>query len=52
VDLLYSQDGPAHAESLAQLSKLWKELGREDRSQEALAMLRSKYPNSPWLKSL
>jgi tetratricopeptide (TPR) repeat protein len=48
VDLLYNHDGEAHAKALHELVKLWKEVGRDSRSQEAAQTLAQKYPNSRW----
>jgi len=50
VDLVYFQNADAHAEALANLSRLWGELNRPDRASAAAALLRERYPRSPWNK--
>ena len=50
VDLLYSQDAEAHAKALHELVPLWKNVGRDSRSQEAAQKLAEKYPGSRWAK--
>lgn len=50
VDLLYNQDGDAHAKALHQLVPLWKQVGRDSRSQETAEKLAEKYPGSRWAK--
>ena len=50
VDLLYSQDGDAHAKALHELIPLWKNVGRDSRSDEAAQKLAEKYPGSRWAK--
>ncbi len=50
VDLVYFQNADAHAEALANLSKLWGELNRPDRASAAATLLRERYPRSPWTK--
>jgi len=52
VDLIYNGLPEAHAEALANLNKLWTEIGKEDRAQEALQLLKERYPESPWAKSV
>jgi tetratricopeptide (TPR) repeat protein len=50
-----TMDGPppeAHAEALASLVDLWKELRRPDRAAEARAALENQYPESRWTKGL
>lgn len=51
VDLVYFQNADAHAEALANLSKLWAELNRPDRATAAATLLRERYPQSHWAKS-
>jgi tetratricopeptide (TPR) repeat protein len=48
-DLLYSRDKEQHPRALANLSKLWRELKRDDRADEAYNRLKQEYPQSPWL---
>jgi tetratricopeptide (TPR) repeat protein len=50
VDLLYSQDAEAHAKALHELIPLWKNVGRDSRSQETAQKLAEKYPGSRWAK--
>ncbi len=50
VDVLYSSEPAAHAESLYHLASLWGPAGHQDRADEASAKLSLKYPNSPWAK--
>lgn len=48
VDVLYAAHAQEHAEALSHLVKLWKEVGKEDRSREASAVLKDRYPNTKW----
>jgi tetratricopeptide (TPR) repeat protein len=48
-DLLYSKDKEQHPRALAHLSKLWRELKRDDRADETWNRLKQEYPQSPWL---
>lgn len=50
VDLLFSADAEQHAKALHNLSKLWTELGREQRSRAAREQLLKNYPSSPWAR--
>jgi tetratricopeptide (TPR) repeat protein len=50
-DVLYSKDKEQHPRALAQISRLWRELRRDDRAEEALQRLKQEYPQSPWLTS-
>ena len=50
VDVLYPSEPAAHAEALYHLVTLWAPAGHQDRSDEAMAKLSTKYPNSPWTK--
>lgn len=50
VDVLYPSEPAAHAEALYHLTSLWAPAGHQDRSDEAMARLSEKYPNSPWTK--
>jgi tetratricopeptide (TPR) repeat protein len=50
VDLLYSQDAETHAKALHELVPLWKNVGRDSRSQETAQKLAEKYPGSRWAK--
>lgn len=48
VDVLFSSDPDQHAKSLYELSKLWSELGHEQRSRAARDQLLKEYPASRW----
>jgi tetratricopeptide (TPR) repeat protein len=48
VDLLYSSAADAHAEALYNLTQLWDELNKADRSLRARQTLEQQYKNSPW----
>ncbi len=48
-DLLYSKDKEQHPRALAHLSKLWRELKRDDRADDTWNRLKQEYPSSPWL---
>lgn len=50
VDVLYPSEPAAHAEALFHLVTLWAPAGHQDRSDEAMAKLSTKYPNSTWAK--
>lgn len=50
VDVLYPSEPAAHAEALYHLVTLWAPAGHQDRSDEAMAKLSLKYPNSTWTK--
>jgi tetratricopeptide (TPR) repeat protein len=50
VHILYPAFPDAHAEALANLVDLWKELGDGTRSMEAQDTLQKRYPNSAWAK--
>jgi tetratricopeptide (TPR) repeat protein len=50
-DLLYAKDKEQHPRALAHLSKLWRELKRDDRADETWNRLKQEYPQSPWLAS-
>ncbi len=50
VDLLYSGNREAHAEALANLSRLWTELGKPERSLQAAQLLKDRYAGSTWAK--
>jgi tetratricopeptide (TPR) repeat protein len=52
VDVVYSNVPEAHAEALAHLVSLWKEVGHEDQSREAREMLLQRYGNSKWAKQV
>jgi tetratricopeptide (TPR) repeat protein len=51
-DMLYSRDKEQHPRALANLSKLWRELKRDDRADEAWNRLKQEYPQSPWLATV
>jgi tetratricopeptide (TPR) repeat protein len=48
VDILYPTDTDAHAEALANITKLWNELKRADRAAETEKILQNRYQNSRW----
>lgn len=48
VDLLFNEQGEAHARALSQLATLWKKTGRLDRAQDAAQRLKENYPQSRW----
>ncbi len=48
-DLLYSKDKEQHPRALAGIVRAWREIGRDDRADEALETLKKDYPKSPWL---
>jgi tetratricopeptide (TPR) repeat protein len=48
-DVLYAKDKEQHPRALAQISKIWRELKRDDRADEVLQKLKQEYPQSPWL---
>ena len=50
VDLLFSNTGEAHAESLHHLAKLWNEIGHPNRARAALQKLQANYAGSVWAK--
>jgi tetratricopeptide (TPR) repeat protein len=50
VDLLFSSYPEQHAEALANLAILWKEVDKADRANQAAAALRQQYPSSRWVK--
>jgi tetratricopeptide (TPR) repeat protein len=48
VDLLYNAAGDAHAEALANLAKLWNDVGQPERAVRAKQNLVERYKNSAW----
>jgi tetratricopeptide (TPR) repeat protein len=50
VELLYPSSREAHAEALANLARLWNELGKPERALEATQTLKNRYANTPWGK--
>jgi tetratricopeptide (TPR) repeat protein len=50
VDLLYNSFPLAHAEALANLTELWKEIGNGDRALQAEQLLQDRYKNTPFAK--
>ncbi|MBI2824688.1 MAG: tetratricopeptide repeat protein [Planctomycetia bacterium] len=50
VDLLYNKNREAHAEALANLAKLWNEIGKPERAAQATQLLKEAYANSVWAK--
>ncbi len=51
VDLLYHRSSEQHAEALYHLTRLWRQLGRPERADEAHARLMTRYKSSPWAKT-
>jgi tetratricopeptide (TPR) repeat protein len=47
-DILYDADKEQHARALAAIGALWRELKQPERADEALARLKSLYPQSPY----
>ena len=47
-DLLFSGDADTHAEALYHLATLWRDAGKPDDADEALAKLRRRYSASVW----
>jgi len=52
VHVLFSAVPDAHAEALANLVGLWKEIEQGGRSKEAAELLQEQYPNSRWAKAV
>lgn len=52
VDILFPREAGYHAESLYNMTKLWKAVQIPERGLEAEAKLQSSYPNSEWTKKL
>jgi tetratricopeptide (TPR) repeat protein len=52
VDIIYNTVPEVHAEALAHLVPLWKEVGQEERARETRETLQQRYPNSRWAKDL
>lgn len=50
VDVLFARESALHAESLYQLSRLWRLVQHDDRALDAQAKLVASYPNSEWAK--
>lgn len=50
VDLVYNQNGAAHAEALYYLANLWNLDGQSDRSAQARELLAERYAASSWAK--
>lgn len=50
-DILFSKDREQHPRALASISKIWRELKRDDRADEAFQRLKQDYPQSPWLSA-
>lgn len=50
VDVLFAKESAMHAESLYQLSRLWRLVQHDDRALDAQAKLVASYPNSEWAK--
>ena len=48
-DLLYAKDKEQHPRALAEISRLWRELKRDDRADEVWQRLKQDYPKSPYL---
>jgi tetratricopeptide (TPR) repeat protein len=47
-DILFDADADAHAEALYHLSKLWAEVNKSERAQQAKALLKDRYAGSVW----
>jgi tetratricopeptide (TPR) repeat protein len=52
VDVLYNTVPEAHAEALAHLVPLWKQIGQEERARESRELLQERYAGSRWAKQL
>lgn len=50
-DLLFAKDKEQHPRALAHISRLWRELRRDDRADEVFQRLKTDYPQSKWLSS-
>jgi tetratricopeptide (TPR) repeat protein len=50
VDLLYPGNREAHAEALANLARIWNELGKPERALQATQLLKDRYASSVWAK--
>ena len=50
VDVLFSSQKTAHAKALYELSRLWTNLGKQARAQDAWQRLQKGYPASRWAK--
>ena len=50
VDVLYNSVPEAHAEALAQLVPLWKQVGQDERARESRQLLDERYGGSRWAK--
>jgi TolA-binding protein len=48
--VLYFSNPQWHAEALWNLASLWQELKKIDRATQSSALLKERYPNSPWAK--
>ena len=48
VDLVYNQLPSAHAEALANLIELWTAANQPERAREAVQVLTTSYPDTPW----
>jgi len=48
VDLVYNQVPAAHAEALANLIELWTAANQPERAREAVQVLTTSYPDTPW----
>ncbi len=48
VDLVYNQLPEAHAEALANLIELWTAANQPERAREAVQVLTTSYPDTPW----
>jgi len=52
VEVLYYQDSEMLAKSLYYAGKCFQNLERDDRAQEKFALLRKKFPDSPWTSKI
>lgn len=49
-DLLFDREAETHAEALARLAELWREVGKPDAGREAAERLRREYPGTRWTR--
>lgn len=50
--LLFDADKAQHPRALAEVVRLWRELGQPDRARREVDALREQYPQSPWLAAV
>ena len=51
-DLLFNKDKTEHARALSQIARLWREMKRPDRAEEAAERLKQEYPRSPFAQAV